>query len=81
MRREGSEIRSGWPSQGSFSHEPARGFVLGAASVKQILAYRDFFGDEHRNEINHQGVEVGDDQASVIYYCDGKSWLELTGND
>lgn len=75
------EIRSGWPLDGLFSKEPAGGLYLMPVSAKQILEYRKFFGDEHTNDISHQGIEVGDDQASLIYYCDGKTWLELQGND
>ena len=75
------EIHSGWPLQGAFSREPAGGLYLMPVSAKQILAYRKFFGDNHTNNVNHQGIEVGDDGASLIYYCDGKNWLELQGND
>ena len=75
------EIHSGWPLKGKFSRQPAGGLFLAPVSAKQILAYRRFFGDEHTNEVDHQGVEVGDDQASLIYYCDGNNWLELAGND
>lgn len=75
------KIHSGWPLQGAFSQEPAGGLFLLPVSAKQILAYRKFFGDPHTNDISHQGIEVGDDQASLIYYCDEKNWLELQGND
>ena len=75
------EIHSGWPLEGAFSKEPAGGLYLMPVSAKQILAYRRFFGDPHTNDISHQGIEVGDEQASLIYYCDGKNWLELQGND
>ena len=75
------EIHSGWPLEHAFSREPAGGLFLGAIGRKQILAYRKFFGDEHSNEIDHEGIEVGDEQASLIYYCDGKKWLELQGSD
>jgi hypothetical protein len=75
------EIQGGWPLRGAFSKEPAGGLFLRPISPKQILAYRKFFGDEHNNEVDHEGIEVGDEQASLIYYCDGKNWLELQGND
>ena len=75
------EIHSGWPLEHAFSTEPAGGLLLSAAGAKEIMAYRKFFGDEHTNDINHEGIEVGDEQASLIYYCDGKHWLELQGND
>ena len=74
------EIQSGWPLKHRFSHE-ADGLVLSRVGAKQILTYREFFGDEHSNEVNHEGIEVDDGQASLIYYCDGKQWLELQGND
>ncbi|HEX2713264.1 MAG TPA: hypothetical protein VHM88_13775, partial [Candidatus Acidoferrales bacterium] len=74
-------IHSGWPLQGAFSKEPAGGLYLMPVGAKQILAYRKFFGDPHTNDVNHQGIEVGDDGASLIYYCDGKNWIELQGND
>ena len=77
----GDEVRSGWPLQGAFSKEPAGGLFLTRVGARQILEYRKFFGDEHTNDINHEGIEVGDEQASLIYYCDGKNWLELQGND
>lgn len=75
------EIHNGWPLEHAFSREPAGGLLLMPIGPKQILAYRKFFGDDHINQINHQGIEVGDEQASLIYYCDGKNWLELQGND
>lgn len=75
------EIHSGWPLEYPFSREPAGGLFLGPVGPKEIVAYRRFFGDSHTNDINHQGIEVGDEQASLIYYCDGKNWLELQGND
>lgn len=61
--------------------EPGGGLFLTSIGAKQILAYRKCFGDEHTNEISHAGIEVGDEKASLIYYCDGKIWLELQGND
>src|SRR5260370_13438915 len=75
------EIHSGWALEHPFSKEPAGGLFLMPVGPKQILAYRKFFGDEHANDIGHQGIEVGDEQASLIYYCDGKNWIELQGND
>jgi hypothetical protein len=75
------EIHSGWPLAHAFSKEGGGGLFLSRVGAKQILAYRKFFGDEHSNDVNHEGIEVGDEQASLIYYCDGKNWLELQGND
>jgi len=75
------EIQSGWPLEHVFSREPAGGLFLMPVGPKRVLAYRKFFGDNHTNDINHEGIEVGDEQASLIYYCDGKSWLELQRND
>jgi len=75
------EIRSGWPLEHAFSTEPAGGLLLSAAGAKEIMAYRKFFGDTHTQPVTHEGIEVGDEQASLIYYCDGKNWLELQGND
>jgi hypothetical protein len=76
-----NEIHSGWPLEHAFSREPAGGLFLMPVGRKEILAYRKFFGDDHTNDINHEGIEVGDEQASLIYYCDGRNWLELQGND
>ena len=75
------EIHSGWPLEHAFSREPAGGLYLMPVGPKQILAYRKFFGDPHTNDINHEGIEVGDEQASLIYYCDAQKWVELQGND
>jgi hypothetical protein len=75
------EIRSGWPLEHALPHESAGSMYLMPVSAKQILEYRRFFGDPHDNQVTHQGIEVGGDQASLIYYCDGKDWLELQGND
>ncbi|SRR6266852_2266891 len=75
------EIRSGWPLEHAFSKEPAGGLFLMGVGPKQILAHRKFFGDKHTNDISHEGIEVGDEQASLIYYCDGRGWLELQGTD
>jgi hypothetical protein len=52
-----------------------------AAPAKQILGYRKFFDDAHENRVTHEGVEVGGDEASIIYYCYRGQWLELQGND
>jgi hypothetical protein len=41
----------------------------------------EFFGDSHTNPIVHDGVEIGGDEASLIYYCHKGRWLELAGND
>jgi len=75
------EITTGWPLQVSFAHEPGGGLFLGKASVKMILEYRKFFGDTNTNPLTHEGINVGDEQASLIYYCDGKNWLQLQGDD
>lgn len=75
------EIHNGWALEHAFSKQPAGGLYLTSMGPKQILSYRKFFGDEHTNDINHEGIEVGDEQASLIYYCDEKNWLELQGND
>jgi hypothetical protein len=52
-----------------------------AAPAKNILAYRKFLGDAQENLVTHEGVEVGGEEASIIYYCHRGQWLELAGND
>jgi hypothetical protein len=31
--------------------------------------------------VTHEGVKVGGEEASMIYYCYRRKWLELQGND
>lgn len=76
-----NEITAGWPLEQSFAHEPGGGLSLGKATVKEILAFRKFFGDTNTNPVTHEGINVGDEKASLIYYCDGKNWLQLQGDD
>jgi hypothetical protein len=76
-----AEIRDGWALNGHFKPGEARGICLLAARVKQILEYRKFFEDPHDNPVIHEGIEVGGDEASTIYYCYRGMWLELQGND
>lgn len=75
------EITSGWPLEQSFAHEAGGGLFLAKAGAKIILDYRKFFGDTATNAVTHDGINVGDEKASLIYYCDGKNWLQLQGDD
>ncbi|HEU5411998.1 MAG TPA: hypothetical protein VFU57_13330 [Candidatus Acidoferrales bacterium] len=75
------EITSGWPLEQSFAHEAGGGLFLAKANAKLILDYRKFFGDTNANPVTHEGINIGDEKASLIYYCDGKSWLQLQGDD
>lgn len=75
------EISTGWPLEQSFAHEAGGGLFLAKASAKTILDYRKFFGDTNSNPVTHEGINVGDEKASLIYYCDGKTWLQLQGED
>lgn len=51
------------------------------APRSRILNFREFFGDGHKNQITHDGIEYGGGNASVIYYCDATKWLHLQGDD
>jgi hypothetical protein len=55
--------------------------VRALAPPSQITAYRKFFSDSHTISILHDFVEIGGDEASLIYYCHYGRWLELQGND
>ena len=61
--------------------EPPFQTYVQAATPKRILELRKFFGDPTHNEISHDGVEYGGENASVIYYCDSGIWIELQGDD
>lgn len=76
-----AEIHHGWALNSRFPAGQAGSLYLLAAPRKQIEAYREFFGDAHDNPVTHDGVEVGGEEASLIYYCDRGRWLELQGND
>jgi hypothetical protein len=76
-----AEIHHGWALKGRFPPGEAGSLYLLAAPAKQILAYRKFFGDAKGNSVTHEGVEVGGEEASIIYYCCRGQWVELTGND
>jgi hypothetical protein len=52
-----------------------------AAPVKQILEYRKFFGDTRTNPVIYEGIEVGGEEASLIYDCHEGEWLELQADD
>jgi hypothetical protein len=43
--------------------------LLLAAPAKHILAYRKFFDDTQVNPATHEGIEVGGEEATIIYYC------------
>lgn len=75
------EIRSGWPLRTKFSEDPASGIALRKATVQKILNYRKAFPEGEKPHITHDGLEVGDEQASLIYYCDSGKWMELRGSD
>ena len=76
-----AEISDGWALQDHFPPGQAGSLYLLAQSRAQILEYRKFFGDDKTNPVTHQGVEVGGDKASIIYYCYRGRWLELQGAD
>ena len=76
-----SKIDHGWALKSRFPPGKAGSLYLLAAPAKQILSYRKFFDDARGNPVTHEGVEVGGDEASIIYYCYRGQWLELQGND
>ena len=76
-----AEIHHGWALESKFKSGEAGSLYLLRQSPKQILIYRKFFGDPSSNPVTHDGVEVGGEQASLIYYCYGGKWLELQGAD
>jgi hypothetical protein len=76
-----SEIHSGWPLKENFSAEPAGGIFLRKATPQRILNYRQAFPEGQKPPISHDGLEVGNEQASLIFYCDSGKWLDLRGND
>ncbi len=62
--------------------DPLHDANLGAADAKRIALLHDAVGGtEEVPPITHAGLEVGDEQASVIYYCREGKWIELTGDD
>jgi hypothetical protein len=76
-----SEIHSGWPLEENFSAELAGGIFLRKATPQRILNYRRAFPEGRKPPVTHDGLEVGNEQASLIFYCDSGRWLELRGND
>lgn len=76
-----AEFHNGWALESRFPPGQAGSLYLLAVPVKQILSYRNFFGDTHDNPVNHEGIEVGGDEASTIYYCYRGKWLALQGAD
>jgi hypothetical protein len=76
-----AEIRGGWALRGRFKDGQAGSLYLLAAPSEQILEYRKFFGDAHANSVIHEGIEIGGEETSLIYYCHQGKWLELQGND
>ena len=76
-----AEIKGGWALQSHLPPGEAGSLYLLAAPAKQILAYRKFFEDSQDNPVTHEGIEVGGEEASQIYYCYHGRWLVLTGND
>jgi hypothetical protein len=76
-----AEIHHGWALESRFPPGKAGSLYLLSAPAKQVLAYRNFFHDAHGNPVAHEGIEVGGEEASIIYYCYHGQWLELQGND
>ena len=76
-----SEIHSGWPLKEKFSEEPAGGIFLRKATPQLMLNYRRAFPEGPNPPVTYDGLEVGDEQASLNFYGDGSQWLELRGND
>jgi hypothetical protein len=76
-----TEISSGWALTTKMPHGEAGSLYLLRQVKAQILEYRKFFGDPNTAPVDHDGVEVGGDQASLIYYCYKGKWLELQGAD
>ncbi len=76
-----AEITSGWPLKQKFSEEGEGGIFLRKASQRMLLNYRRRFPEGKQPPITHDGLEVGNEQASLVYYCDAGKWLELRGND
>jgi hypothetical protein len=76
-----SELHSGWPLKENFSADPAGGLFLRKATPQRILNYRRAFPEGPKPVVTHDGLEVGNEQASLIFYCDSGKWLELRGND
>lgn len=76
-----SEIHSGWPLKENFSAESAGGIFLRKATPQRILNYRRAFPEGPKPAVTHDGLEVGNEQASLIFYSDSGKWLELRGND
>lgn len=61
---------------------PLSDAYIAGADARKIATYHDAFGGpEKLPEITHAGLEVGDEQASVIYFCQEGKWIELTGAD
>jgi hypothetical protein len=54
---------------------------LWAASPQTIRAYNDAFGGRQLPVLDHSGLEVGGEEASIIYYCQQGKWLRFIGND
>lgn len=76
-----AEIHHGWALESRFPSGKAGSLYLLAAPAKQVVAYRKFFHDAHGNPVTHEGIEIGGEEASMIYYCYHGHWLELQGND
>ena len=76
-----AEIHHGWALNGHFPPGQAGSLYLLKAPPNQILTYRKFFGDSRRNPVIHDGVEIGGEEASIIYYCYHGRWFDLQGND
>ncbi len=76
-----AEITHGWALETKMPPGQAGSLYLMRQVKAQILEYRKFFGDTNTAPVDHDGVEVGGDQASLIYYCYKGKWLELQGAD
>ena len=62
--------------------DPMRDAYIATAEPKKIAMYADSVGGvESLPSVTHAGLEVGDEQASVIYYCQQGKWVQLTGAD
>jgi hemin uptake protein HemP len=56
-------IANVWSQQQDNSFET---YVI-SAPPKRILSFREFFGDDHKSAVTHDGIEYGGGNAPVIY--------------
>src|SRR4029077_2025198 len=55
------------------------GRYCGSPTQRKYVRVIRTFGDHKLPVLDHSGLEVGGEQATIIYYCSQGKWIQLAG--